>query len=84
MANKNNQHTSSTIKNLNQTRNSLIEHKGPADKPIRNVAQTTDLYNRLMAIFPDLDVKIREILNNHPNVYDIEFFSNKLFDALGW
>ncbi len=72
------------MKNLSQTRKNYVENKPNSNKAIRNVAQTTDLYNRLAAIFPDSDLKIREILNKHPTVYDIEYFTNQLFDALGW
>ncbi len=46
----------------------------------RNVAQTTDIYNKLLDIFPDKEFEIKTILNQYPFQYDVEFFTNHLIE----
>jgi hypothetical protein len=48
---------------------------------VRNVAQTTELYNRLIEMFPQADKAIYTILNKHPSNINFEFFVNELLDS---
>lgn len=55
-----------------------------ANRPlyVRNVAQTTELYNRLIEMFPQADKAIDTVLNKNPSNSNFEFFVNELLDSV--
>jgi tRNA U34 5-carboxymethylaminomethyl modifying enzyme MnmG/GidA len=51
-------------------------------KKIRNVDQTSQLFEKLNEIFPNNEAEIKEILNKYPANYDIEYLTNKVLQHI--
>ena len=49
---------------------------------IRNVAQTTELFNQLLLIFPNNENEIKNIINDFPKAIDIQYLINKLLERI--